>query len=73
MPLSNKTPPSLDSHKENSQTIITTRYTFSVMWSTVILDRIFSCLIYHFALNEMFVMLCNICALVFSSENLICM
>lgn len=71
MPLSNKTPPSLDSHRENSQTIITTLYTFSLIWSTVTLDRIFSCLIYHFALNEVFVMLCNIYASVFPSENFI--
>lgn len=71
MPLSNKTPPSLDSHRENSQTIITTLYTFSLIWSTVTLDRIFSCLIYHFALNEVFVMLCNTYASVFPSENFI--
>lgn len=46
MPLSNQTPPSLDSHKENSKKISRTLYTFSHMWSTVTLGSIFSCLNY---------------------------
>lgn len=63
MPLSNQTPPSLDSHKENSKKISRTLYTFSHMWSTVTLGSIFSCLnYYHFSLNEVFMLLCNIYA-----------